>query len=570
MNWLALTLSVATASELDVWRGRAALGAGELDQALILAGDALHDAPDDWSAHALWQDVLLAQDARWWLDADYAALVDHPQAGPMAQVWLGQVPSDPEAQARRLLDAGRPKQALALLSVDDPEHAAWRLEALDGSDLRREARALWKLDPSHPERLAPLLQADQRLARPLQKQVTKECLRMLESDDPVLVYRAHAALVAAGDRDLALASAARLEELGEPFPVGTHAPWDARLTRDVGKVLAMRSHPVLPEGSPPKEQARAYAAAARELDHKGRSEQAAELWRELLDRPDLSGHLRLEATLYLEPRGLPPAMVLDHARQARASLALEPTATEHDLARCWYLEARALRALGRTSDALLAVDTALALGAEPTALVLKGELLELSGHPVPAFRSYAAAAAQGVQGLDQRLGALYPGLAPSDDVVAAWPAPEQTEAPAATPEQPVFPVAVLETSAGPVSTRGQWTVLFFWASWCHPCLLELPEADDLAVRLADQPVTLVAVSVDDTPDEAQKTLDTLALGELPTAWNPDLASEAGIHALPTVVVLTPDGLVHHRRQGYLPGDIERLEQEILQALQQGD
>lgn len=568
MNWLALTLSVATASELDLWRGRAALGAGELDQALILAGAALQDAPDDWQAHALWQDVLLAQDARWWLDAEYAALVDHELAGPMAQVWVGEIPDDTEAQARRLLDVGRPKQALALLTADDPEHAAWRLEALSGADLRKEARALWKLDPTHPERLAPLLRADERLARPLQRQVTQESLRMLESNDPVLVYRAHAALVASGDRELALVAVARLAELDEPFPVGAHAPWDARLTRDVGKVLAMRSHPVLPEGSPPKEQARAYAAAARELDHKGRSEAAAELWRELLDRPDLSGHLRLEATLYLEHRGLPPAMVLEHARAARASFALHD-GTDTDLARCWFLEARALRALGHVDDALLAVDTAIALGAEPTALVLQGELLEMAGHPVPAFKSYAQAASRGVEGLEQRLGTLYPGLGAPEQVVDAWPTPE-IEAPDAAPERVRFPDVTLQTSAGDVQTHGQWTVLFFWASWCHPCLLELPEADDMTARLEGHPVALVAVSVDDTPEDAVKSLNTMELTELPTAWNPDLATQTGIHALPTVVVLTPDGYVHHRRQGYQPGDIERLEQEILQALQQAD
>jgi thiol-disulfide isomerase/thioredoxin len=43
---------------------------------------------------------------------------------------------------------------------------------------------------------------------------------------------------------------------------------------------------------------------------------------------------------------------------------------------------------------------------------------------------------------------------------------------------------------------GRLVLLNFWASWCPPCLRELPALDALAGRFADAPFALVAVSLD--------------------------------------------------------------------------
>ena len=56
--------------------------------------------------------------------------------------------------------------------------------------------------------------------------------------------------------------------------------------------------------------------------------------------------------------------------------------------------------------------------------------------------------------------------------------------------------------------RGRVVVLNFWATWCPPCIDEMPSLQRLHQALADQGVAVVAVSVDerfsDVPDFVQK------------------------------------------------------------------
>jgi len=49
------------------------------------------------------------------------------------------------------------------------------------------------------------------------------------------------------------------------------------------------------------------------------------------------------------------------------------------------------------------------------------------------------------------------------------------------------------------SYRGQVVVLNFWASWCAPCIEELPSL--LRLHHDDPNLTILAVSIDEDPDQ---------------------------------------------------------------------
>lgn len=68
-------------------------------------------------------------------------------------------------------------------------------------------------------------------------------------------------------------------------------------------------------------------------------------------------------------------------------------------------------------------------------------------------------------------------------------------APAAHAANTRFPVTQLAGPTGTVTLGGKPVVVNLWASWCAPCLEELPLFDQLATRLGDA-AQVVAVSVD--------------------------------------------------------------------------
>lgn len=50
--------------------------------------------------------------------------------------------------------------------------------------------------------------------------------------------------------------------------------------------------------------------------------------------------------------------------------------------------------------------------------------------------------------------------------------------------------------------KGQWTILNLWATWCPPCVLELPSLQKLAEARAARGLRVVAISLDDAESAA--------------------------------------------------------------------
>lgn len=53
------------------------------------------------------------------------------------------------------------------------------------------------------------------------------------------------------------------------------------------------------------------------------------------------------------------------------------------------------------------------------------------------------------------------------------------------------------------SFKGKVTIVNFWATWCAPCLVEMPTFSRLAATYEGQPVAVVAISIDKDDKDAQ-------------------------------------------------------------------
>jgi cytochrome c biogenesis protein CcmG/thiol:disulfide interchange protein DsbE len=77
----------------------------------------------------------------------------------------------------------------------------------------------------------------------------------------------------------------------------------------------------------------------------------------------------------------------------------------------------------------------------------------------------------------------------------------------------------------PESFGGKLLVLNFWATWCAPCVQEIPSLNQFQQKYADKGVVVVAISVDKNPDKYRAFLD-----RLPVAFSTARDASADISA----------------------------------------
>jgi peroxiredoxin len=91
---------------------------------------------------------------------------------------------------------------------------------------------------------------------------------------------------------------------------------------------------------------------------------------------------------------------------------------------------------------------------------------------------------------------------------------------------------------------GKLLVLNFWASYCEPCIEELPSLDQFQRELANQGVVVLGVSIDKDPKAYKRFLRKYNVSFL-TARDPDnkINAEYGTFKIPETYIINRDGRV---------------------------
>ena len=129
--------------------------------------------------------------------------------------------------------------------------------------------------------------------------------------------------------------------------------------------------------------------------------------------------------------------------------------------------------------------------------------------------------------------------------------------------------ASLPDAQGQTQTMAQWKgkilLINFWATWCPPCVAEMPELVELQADMKDKNLQIVGIGID-SPSNIKEFLSTykisypvLIAGMSGTELSRLLGNQAG--GLPFTVLIGPDGQIKKTYLGRL--DMKKVRTDLL-------
>jgi thiol-disulfide isomerase/thioredoxin len=156
---------------------------------------------------------------------------------------------------------------------------------------------------------------------------------------------------------------------------------------------------------------------------------------------------------------------------------------------------------------------------------------------------------------------------------AAVPAAAAPAAKLLQPVEPPFPAPTVpfsdgERAVGLAAFRGRPLLLNIWATWCPPCVKELPALDRLAAALAGE-LTVVALATDDGgAPQVRPFLERLSITRLTPLYDPQARAFQAfpLRGLPTSYLVDAEGRVIARLEGATEWDSKAMQGQIRRLL----
>lgn len=149
---------------------------------------------------------------------------------------------------------------------------------------------------------------------------------------------------------------------------------------------------------------------------------------------------------------------------------------------------------------------------------------------------------------------------------------QETVSPAIELDRPAPDFTLVDTAGKTWSLaelKGRVVFVNFWASWCQPCLAEMPSMQELNAFLPDDKFTMLSVLFNDAPSLAENTAERFSL-TFPILIDPEnKASRAyGLTGVPETYIIDKQGMLRKKFIGPVDWNSEEARQMLLHYIGQ--